>query len=441
MTKSGGRPRPSQTPSGQARQRSAAYQRQVQQQRRRASARVIRRRRIGAVLALTVIVVGIVAAAAGLAASSSSTATSQTGGSTTGQGSTSTTHATLPPVVVSALHRATFVDNCSSCSTENFVTGTSTNGRTIGADIWYPSYGGNTPATGGNAPLIVLAPGYDLSPNAYLPLIFPWVHAGYVVAAIVFPDTNPTAVAAVEKVYPVPDSAHNPESDVANQPRDIAFVLSQLVADDRGAAQGGGLSFLHSLFDPAEIGIAGQSDGGDTVAGLYFNSCCQADTSIPVGAVAVLSGAEGGWFTGTWFGSDHTPLLVSQGTNDACNSPDLSDKLYDSAPAGVPKYFLVLEGADHLVSYTANGPYLNAVAGVTTAFFNLYLHHHGSTRAELLATGTTAHTTITGAAKAPELSAVRATWLYDPGTSRDPCSINFAGVPGATSTSTAGSTG
>jgi hypothetical protein len=333
-------------------------------------------------------------------------------------------------LVVSNLHQATFVDNCSTCSTENFVTGASVNGRTLLTDIWYPSYDGNAPATGGTAPLILFAAGYDLSPLDYQPLIGAWVRAGYVVAAPVFPDTNPTAVAAVERVYPVPGT-HNPENDVANQPRDIAYVLAQLVADDRGSP-GGNLTFLHHLFNSSEIGVAGQSDGGDTVAGLYFNTCCQSDSSVPAEAVAVLSGAEdGGWFNGTWFSGDHLPLLVTQGTNDACNSPPNAVTMYDAAPSAPPKYFLQLRGADHLISYTSPGPYLTAVAATTTAFFNRYLHHGPRSRAVVLAAGATAHSAITAAPRGPALAAVPVTWTYNPGTTLDPCSINFAGPPGA----------
>lgn len=390
----------------------------------------MRRRRTFAVAALIVIVLGVTIAALGLG--SPGATTSATTSSSTGASSTSTTPPTTPPqVVVSDLHQATFVDTCSTCSTENFVTGASTNGRTILTDIWYPSYGGNTPAAAaGTAPLILLAPGYDLSPLNYQPLIDSWVQAGYVVVSPVFPDTNPTAVAAVEKVYAVP-GPHSPEADVANQPRDVAFVLARLVADER-SSQGGNLAFLHGLFDPAEIGVAGQSDGGDTVAGLYFNSCCQTDSTVPVQAVAVLSGAEeSALFTGSWFSADHTPLLVTQGTDDACNSPTNSDTLYNGAPVAAPKYFLELRGADHLVSYTADGPFLDDVARVSTDFFDLYLHHGSVTQAGLLASGRSSDSSLTDTNNAPALSAVSATWKYDPGTDLDPCSINFTGPPHA----------
>jgi hypothetical protein len=382
------------------------------------------------VLGLVTLVVAVVAAVSLSTGGNSTAQTGSTNGSSNTGNSTATTHTTLPrPVVVSSLHQATFVDNCSTCSTENFVTGGSTNGRTLVTDIWYPSYDGNSPATGGNAPLILLAAGYDLSPLEYQPLIGAWVRAGFVVAAPVFPDTNPTAVAAVEKVYPVP-GVHNPENDVANQPRDIAFVLSQLVADDRGSP-GGNLTYLHSLFNPAEIGVAGQSDGGDTVAGLYFNTCCQADSTVPAEAVAILSGAEdSGWFNGTWFAGHHLPLLVTQGTKDACNSPPNAVSLYDAAPAGTPKYFLELRGADHLISYTAAGLFLTAVARTTTAFFDRYLHHGPPSHAVVLAAGATAVSSITAAPSAPALGAVPVTWTYNPGTTLDPCSINFAGPPG-----------
>lgn len=417
--------RPTQTRSGQARQRSAA-----QARRRRRPSAAVRRRRAFALTALIVIFVGLIAVAASLGGSTSTTNNAKGGSSSSSNSSTSTTHTTTPPpVVVSNLNQVSFVDRCPSCSTENFVTGTSTNGRTIGADIWYPSYGGTSPATGsGASPLIVLAPGYDLSPLDYQPLINDWVRAGFVVAAAVFPDTNPSAVAAVEKVYPVPGT-HSPEADVANQPRDLGFLISQLATADRHA-KSGNLGFLHKLFNANEIGVAGQSDGGDTVAGLYFNSCCAADVSNPVGAVAILSGAEdSGWFTGSWFRSDHTPLLVAQGTNDACNSPPNAVTLYNGAPASLPKYFLELRGANHLVAYTASGSSLDVVGRATTAFFDVYLHQGNATTTSLIDAGGSRHSSLTAAPSAPALSAVPVNWSYNPGTSLDPCSIKFTGPP------------
>ena len=199
-------------------------------------------------------------------------------------------------------------------------------------------------------------------------------------------------------------------------------------------------TFLAGLFDPSEIAVAGQSDGGDVVSALGYNSCCSAGPAAThIQAVAVLSGAENsGWFTGSWFATPGPPLLVAQGTNDACNAPPLSTALYDAAPAAGGKYFLTLLGADHLAGYTAAGASSSAVAAATTAFFDLYLHHGKATSASVIAAGTTTVSQMTDSASAPTLKAVPVTWSYNPGTSLDPCSLTFAGPPGSTTTTAAG---
>jgi hypothetical protein len=375
-----------------------------------------------------------------------------TGGGTPSSGPrdnhpTSTPPPAPPPIRVSAERQVTFTDNCPTCSTENFVTGSSTNGRTLVTDLWYPSRDGTTPATvNGTAPLILFAHGFDLLPTDYLPLIDAWVLHGFVVAAPVFPDTNATAVAPVLHVYPNPqaDDPHgNPENDSANEPGDLGFVLEQLVADAAPGSSGGAQAanaFLAGLFNPSEVALAGQSDGGDVAAALGYNSCCSAGPAATrIKAIAVLSGAENsGWFTGSWFATQGPPLLVAQGTADACNNPTLSTALYDAAPAAGGKYFVTLLGADHLSGYAAPGPTTAATAAVTAAFFDLYLHHGQATPESVIAAGTTSVSQTTDSPTAPALKAVTPTWSYNIGSSQDPCSVTFAGPPGTTTTTAGG---
>jgi hypothetical protein len=212
-------------------------------------------------------------------------------------------------------------------------------------------------------------------------------------------------------------------------------VLAKLVAADEAAASADH-PYLHGLFDPAAIGVAGQSDGGDTVAALFYSGCCRGEVTTPVKAVAVLSGAEStGWFGSSWFSAPGPPLLVTQGTGDACNSPPLSTQLYDAAPKTGGKYFVTLLGADHLAAYTQAGAFSTAAAAATTAFFDLYLRPGTLTPASVVGAGTSPVSTATSAATAPALKAVMPTWTYDPGTSLDPCSITFTGPPSSTATS------
>lgn len=64
----------------------------------------------------------------------------------------------------------------------------------------------------------------------------------------------------------------------------MSYVLTRLLA--LSARPGDPFS---GLLDPREVGAAGQSDGGDTVAALAANTCC---TDRRLKAAAVLSGAE-----------------------------------------------------------------------------------------------------------------------------------------------------
>ncbi len=80
----------------------------------------------------------------------------------------------------------------------------------------------------GPYPLIVFAHGYNVDPNTYRALLASWAGAGYVVAAPFFPDTSLPAVAAQQGA--------DTESDMFNQPGDVAFVVSQVVAAAGGSA-------------------------------------------------------------------------------------------------------------------------------------------------------------------------------------------------------------
>ncbi len=369
-------------------------------------------------------------------------------GSTSGGGGVGTTTLTtaVPTTFsVSPMQSAPFVDDCAACATVDYLKGGQTQGRKLTTDVWYPTLGSSTsPAPeDSSSPLVVFAAGYDLLPSDYQPLIDAWVEKGFVVAAPVFPDTNTDAVTPVLEYFdshgqfPGGQDA-NPENDMLNQPRDVSYVLSQLVQDDKSQA-GGPFSFLYKLFDPSEIALAGQSDGASTIAGLLYNSCPACGTSIEPQAVLLLSGQQSAYYSGTWFGSSspQAPVLVAQSTADACNNPQNSTTLYGDLPTAASKYFLTLKGATHLVPYTQQGSYEQVVAAVTTAFLESELHHGSATPSEMLAAGTTAASSIQAGGPAPALAAVTPTWTYNPGTPEDPCALAFAGPPaGATTTST-----
>jgi dienelactone hydrolase len=220
--------------------------------------------------------------------------------------------------------------------------------RTLVTQIWYPRARG--PA--GPFPLLLFAPGFLQCPGAYSDLLRAWASAGYVVDAVNFPRTN---CHLGTEAY---------EADLVNQPTDMSYVLTRLLA--LSARPGDSFS---GLLDPHEVGAAGQSDGGDTVAALAANTCC---TDRRLKAVTVLSGAEWAPMPGRYFPGGAPPMLFTQGSGDTINPPWTSLQLYRADGAGT-RYYLDLFGASHLIPYEGTNPVERLTARVTLAFFDRYV--------------------------------------------------------------------
>ena len=220
--------------------------------------------------------------------------------------------------------------------------------RTLVTRIWYPRARG--PA--GPFPLLLFAPGFLQCPGAYSDLLQAWASAGYVVAAVNFPRTN---CHLGTEAY---------EADLVNQPHDMSYVLTRLLA--LSTRPGDPFS---GLLDPHEVGAAGQSDGGDTVAALAANTCC---TDRRLKAVAVLSGAEWPPMPGRYFPGGVPPMLFTQGSADTINPPWMSLQLYHADGADA-RYYLDLFGASHLIPYEGTNPVERLMARVTLAFFDRYV--------------------------------------------------------------------
>lgn len=197
--------------------------------------------------------------------------------------------------------------------------------------------------------LIVFAHGFAVTPAYYFRLLRAWAQAGYVVAAPVFPLSNKWAPGG-------PD-----EADIVNQPGDMSFVITQLLA--ASARQQGALA---GLIDPREIAVAGQSDGGETALAVADDSAYR---DHRVRAAIILSGAE--LPIGTYFAGPSPPLLAAQGTADTSNEPQFTYAYFGAAPR--PKYLLKLLGAGHLPPYTYEQPQLSIVERVTLAFLGAFV--------------------------------------------------------------------
>ena len=246
--------------------------------------------------------------------------------------------------------------------------------RKLTTYVYYPEV--STPsATDGNGrppsaapgphPLLVFAHGFDGTPASYASLLHHWASAGFVVAAPLFPRTNQHSPGG-------PD-----EADVVNQPADISFVISNLLALDADSS-----SPLHALIDAGRIAVAGHSDGAETALAVADARLLR-DSRVRAGVImsgAEMSGIGGYSFTGG------PPLLAIQGTADTLNEPRFTYAFFNAARP--PKYMLKLLRATHLAPYTSQQPQLRLVERATTAFLAAYLAPAPTVPKSLLELGT-----------------------------------------------------
>jgi len=228
--------------------------------------------------------------------------------------------------------------------------------------VRYPALGapGQTDLLGAPAaradgpfPLVIFGHGFAVTPALYAPMLQSWARAGYVVAAPVFPLENADAPGG-------PD-----EADLTNQPADMSFVISEMLA----AARAGAGPFS-GLIDSSQIAVTGQSDGGDTALAVAYDPTYR---DPRVGAAVILSGAEIPGIGGFTFPAGSPPLLATQGTADTENPPSATNAFFNVAPR--PKYLLRLFGAEHLPPYSDQQPQLTIVERVSIAFLDGYLKH------------------------------------------------------------------
>jgi dienelactone hydrolase len=228
--------------------------------------------------------------------------------------------------------------------------------------IRYPAVGpasrvdvpGAPPArTAGPFPLVIFGHGFAVTPGPYSRLLQAWTSAGYVVAAPIFPLENRNAPGGPN------------ESDLVNQPRDMSFVISRMLA-----LAAGHRGLFAGLITPGEIAVTGQSDGGETALAAAYDL---EFLDRRVRAAVILSGAEIPGVGGFDFPAPSPPLLATQGTVDTINRPGFTYAFFNIAPR--PKFLLTLLGASHLPPYTTEEPQLTIVEHVSTDFLNAYLKH------------------------------------------------------------------
>jgi len=332
---------------------------------RRASPAVYRRRRLvaaaGALLAIGLIFVIVELASSG---PSHTTAPPQT---------STTTTTNVAPTIGIGKQTLTWTDSDPNAGlVVDPAPGGSAGPRTLVTEIWYPALGGSaaTPTAGekpdysdGPFPVVVFAHGFDTLPATYTPLLASWVKAGFVVVAPVFPDENANKLESLG--HPTLAEGQIAESDVVNEPYDIAYVVGQVEAGADGAASSGA-KWLKGLVQPGKVALAGQSDGAQAVAALVYSgnyaSTYDAMTARPF-AVVILSGSE---LSGTYAPPTSPPeMLFVQSAADTCNLPQDASTLFHDAGGG---FFLKLLGAHHFSPYVGQGPAAPIVETETGAY-------------------------------------------------------------------------
>jgi fermentation-respiration switch protein FrsA (DUF1100 family) len=261
-------------------------------------------------------------------------------------GATATVAATLGPKKV-AVRVVQLVD--ASRTVDSRRGGPAASGRPLPTTVWYPANdtasGAPLNTAGAPYPLVVFSHGLRGTPDDYAPLLRSWAAQGYVVAAPTFPLTNRDAEPVVA-------------GDLANQPADVSFVISSLLASSADTKD----PFAGAI-DPRRVIAAGHSEGALTTVMLFAQCCVEARL---VGAI-VMAGDDVGT-QGRAFTAPPKPLLYIHGDQDKIVSYELGQRSYRGAPD--PKAFLTLVGAGHIDPYVreATGPAGDAVRSATAAF-------------------------------------------------------------------------
>ena len=205
-----------------------------------------------------------------------------------GFGASTPADAGIPIDFPVATRDVTFVDHSRTTPAVPIAQLPGSKSRSLHTTIWYPT------GSKGPFPLIVFAHGNRGTGKGYELLLSAWAAAGYVVAAPDFPVSS----------LDLPGIAGL--SDIEQQPGDVSFVITKVLALDR--AKGG----LGRIIDRSRIGVAGHSFGAVTTLGVAYRSCCR-DKRIK--AAISMSGTP--LIHGTDFKGIRTPLLLIHGDADA----------------------------------------------------------------------------------------------------------------------------
>jgi fermentation-respiration switch protein FrsA (DUF1100 family) len=242
----------------------------------------------------------------------------------------------------------TFVDSSRKTSRNGNIAEKPT--RTLETIIEYPAQGTPDPnhevagaaPVSGRFPIVAYVHGFGA--HADNPYLHPWAAAGFVAVAPKFPLTNT-------------DTPGGPNlSDIANEPADVSFVLSQMLRLPTRDAD------LQRIIDPSSIGVMGASAGASVAfevsyaPGTRFNG---------IKAAIEQSGGCPRCPPDTYPVGVSVPLMLMHGTADPAAPYQWSANEFVAARS--PKYFVTLAGAKH-IQY--DEPWLSISVRASIDFFD-----------------------------------------------------------------------
>ncbi|MET8362643.1 chlorophyllase [Micromonospora sp. NPDC005194] len=226
-------------------------------------------------------------------------------------------------------------------------------GRALPVTLWYPAAGEaggavkrSAAAAQGRFPVVMFSHGLTGRPEDYATLLTRWAAAGFVVAAPTFPHTSRGSDGNI--------------LDVLNQPADVSYALTQVLALDGKAGDG-----LRGRLATDRVAAAGHSAGGVTTIGLFTAS---RDERLDAGVV--FAGTAVG--VGTAFAGATAPQLFVHGELDEVVDYAAGKAAYDKVPW--PKALLSLPKGDHGRALLSDAATLRVVSDTSVEFLRWSLY-------------------------------------------------------------------
>jgi dienelactone hydrolase len=239
--------------------------------------------------------------------------------------------------------------------------------RPLPVTLWYPARGEaggaaerSAPVAEGRFPVVLFSHGLNARPADYATLLTRWAAAGFVVAAPTFPNTSRGA-----QVNPL---------DVLNQPADVSYVLTEVLALDQRAGDP-----LRGRLATDRVAATGHSAGGVTTIGLFTLG---RDERLDAGVV--FAGTALG--VGSTFAGAAAPQLFVHGELDEVVDYSAGKAAYDRVPW--PKAMLSLPRGDHGRALLSDRASLRVVSDTTVEFLRWSLYGDQAAKRRLPADAT-----------------------------------------------------